>query len=514
LTTKNLSLKENRYFIKPTYPFLYQKRGILMMLFRKRMILGDDVGLGKTLESIIHFTFLKSANPITRAVIFTEKIGLDQWQQEFEDHTIGISTEIITTETHRDSKWRSKALEFCKADVIISTYPLIYKHRYPLIRGLGDRYVVYADEPSYVSNPETKIHQGMVEIVSGSIRSYGLSAAVVENRPEELVGVSSALMPGHAMTMSQFKKDHCIRKQIELKGKNGKPNGRKIFITVGYRHLDIFRKRMEPFYFGRDQNDPEVEQDLPEVISKDVEITLSKEQSELVVKTIDEILGTSANLNHSAKLVSLVKAQQLVNDPRLLGFNINSGKTEALIEALQNSLRGQRVIIFSKLRTMIDNLEKDFKAVGIKIVRITGDEKDSERTVARKRFMSDGKDRCNVLLITKAGVKAGNYQKAGHFFFYDVPWSYGQYKHGIGRCKRTGATHSKVGVYNLLACLHPDIAQKVGSKQTIDHHTIKIVRKKKGFSQILTDDRTTMDTSPSDINQIFSEIIKSTQNQS
>ena len=81
-SAKRLALKPNPYLVDPMIPFLYQSRMILMMLVRPRLIVGDDIGLGKTLESILAFTHIKAAYPETKLLVLSEKAAYLQWVDE------------------------------------------------------------------------------------------------------------------------------------------------------------------------------------------------------------------------------------------------------------------------------------------------------------------------------------------------------------------------------------------------------------------------------------------------
>lgn len=81
LKAEKLNLKPNGIFSPPPEktPYLYQKKAGLLMLVRSRMVLGDDVGLGKTLETIMMMSYVKAANPKTKFLVFTERNSLLQW---------------------------------------------------------------------------------------------------------------------------------------------------------------------------------------------------------------------------------------------------------------------------------------------------------------------------------------------------------------------------------------------------------------------------------------------------
>jgi len=527
-TVPDITLKPNAHFVDIDAPYLYQKRMILMMLTRPRMINGDDVGLGKTLEDLITFTYLKAARPETRMLVLTEKLAFKQWLEELDKFTIGLTAKIITSATHPKASDRTRAFRQHGADILVTGYSQMYNYSHHILEGLGKRWVFSADEPNYFKNSDTLLYKNVrgltvgdvqgrpyriirskmrdgsnedkyVLVTHGSIacRSYGLTATVIENRLEEAFGVFSVVAPHCFDSSHQFQKDYCKMRRIK----------RGIRIVTGYKNLDKFRRQIQPFYYGRLQDDPEVEQDLPDVITKDVPIVMGKAQSMKVLEAMDRIIEMPDGETKQVMLLpSMILAQQLVDAPSVLGFNLESVKMDALKEALSNSLRGERVLIFSKLRRVIDFIEDELQRIRIDSVRITGKEKDDERERSKERFMSDGGDRCNVLLGTKAVMKAVNLQKGGHLFFFDIPWSYGWYRQTIGRLKRTGSIHSAIGVYRMVACLHPDVAARVGTDHTIDHYAIEVIMRKFKLWQAITGDVKEIDSVTSDLVDIFQQI--------
>lgn len=497
-TAKNLQLKPSPYIKDHNIPFNYQKRMVLLTLKRPRMIVGDDVGLGKTIEAIYHFAYMKMLRPDTKAIVFTEKGTLKQWLKEFDKFTKGLKVKIITAQTHPDPKLRISALRNFEGDVIITSYSMAYNYSQYLLMGMGKRFIVYADEPNYFKNHESLLNKKMKDVSYAACRAYGLTATVIENRLEEAYGIFSIIAPDCFESKLDFDRDFCIKKKVGRANRN---------VIVGYRNLDKFREQIEPYFYGRLQDDPEVEQELPELLTKDLEIELSIEQSKKVVEVMDRLVEMpDGSIQQLELLPSLIRAQQMVNDPKLLGFDIDSAKTDVLVEMLQNSLSGERVIVYSKLRQVIDIVGERLKKEKIPYVRITGLEKEIERNLSQEKFMSDGPDRCNVVLMTRAGLKGLNLQKGGHLIWYDLPWSYGHYRQGCGRIKRTGSIHKAVASYRFLATLHPQVAASIGSDQSIDHHTLNVLERKKALFNVITGDVTTIESSPSDLVDIMKEV--------
>jgi len=216
-TATSLKLKPNPYLKNPDIARLYQKRAILLMLTRQRMVLGDDVGLGKTLEAIMAFTYMKAAKPETKALVLTEKAALFQWRDEFAWLTQGIRTRVVAAADGVSGVERKRLFRTHNSDVIITTYAMLYKYHEAIREGMQPRWVLIADEPSAFKNEATQLHGKIFEMVNGeggAVRAYGLTATIVENRLEEAFGVMRVVTPGTLPSRKRFTDEFCITKTV------------------------------------------------------------------------------------------------------------------------------------------------------------------------------------------------------------------------------------------------------------------------------------------------------------
>lgn len=499
---KDPTLRPNPYLTRPQDVFGYQSKMVLMMLAVPRLIDGDDVGIGKTLEMIVAYTYMKMMNPDTKLLVITEANAYMQWVEEFAKWTTGLKVRMITTETHPDPGQRIQIFRKHTNDVIITGYGQLYKYWEHMREGMLPRWVFCGDEPNYFKNIHTEVHDCAFQMVNdpvkGASRAYGLTATVIENGLYEAYGISRVICPGVFPSEKEFEDKYC---NIDRRGKGKKR-------IKGYKNLDGFRRQLGDGFYGRLQDDPEVKQALPEVFPKDIPIMMSREQSEKVQEAVDTIITLPDGTTKQVDLMpSMILAQQLCNHPAQKGYDLPSAKMKAAKEMMTNSLSNEKVVIYSKFRSMIDILEEELENLKIDTVRITGAETIDDRALARKRFNEvPGNRPAQVCLINKAGSKAVNLQAGGHLIYYDLPWSYGIYRQVTGRVKRTGSRHAKVGVYRLLARLHPDIAGFMGSDLTIDDYTLKVVLKKFGIWKAVTGDTKEIESGENDLVDIFNQI--------
>jgi SNF2 family DNA or RNA helicase len=501
LTAPNITLKPNPFLRDPDAVRLYQKRMILRVLSSPRFIIGDDVGLGKTREILFVATYIKAKRPDTKFLVLTEKIVFDDWMREIHRVTQGLTTRLITAQTHPDKTKRITAFRTHGADILITGYHSLYRYKQHIVTGLGPRWVLIADEPNIAKSTTSQIHSALHDLANhpilGAARTYGLTATIIENRLEEAFAILRILAPGTFESEIEFEKAH-----VTYTG-----HGKKRRV-LRYRELDRFRQRLAPVFFGRLATDPVVQIELPETITKDLEIELPKDQSEKLREAEEQLFTGSDGKTRKVQLLpSMILAQQMADDPRTKGFSITGAKTEALSEFLQGTLAGQKVIVYSKLRTVIDQIDATLKQAGVRFGRITGTENDDQRSQARAAFERD----LNVLLVTRAANKGANLQTARHLIMFDLPWSYGLYRQLVGRLKRVGSLHKSILVYHLLAKYHPDTARMIGTDRTIDHHTLATVTKKFKLWQAITDDTTEIESNDSDIEDIWKEMMGNRQ---
>ena len=68
----------------------YQIQGILHLLAMPRFVLGDDTGLGKTLQAVAALSYLWDKKPDIPALICTTKSAVGQWESEIDRFTTGV----------------------------------------------------------------------------------------------------------------------------------------------------------------------------------------------------------------------------------------------------------------------------------------------------------------------------------------------------------------------------------------------------------------------------------------
>lgn len=343
----------------------------------------------------------------------------------------------------------------------------------------GAKLLFVMDEVHTIKNYKGKIHAACNEVASLSDRVIGMTATPVKNRLMEFFSIFRVIQPGLFPKVTRFMDEFCVTKLQPIGG------GRKVPIVVGYRNLDKFVERVEPYYLARRKH--EVAKELPQLVTRELVCELTSEQEELYDLAEAGLLNKNEDDTAAEILSSLVMVQQATNAPQLIAdengvpFEGESSKLSTILDLFQNELCDTKTIVFSRFEKMISLVEKELKANNIKCVRITGKENKAKDRETAKNLFQDPNSGINIILITTAGSESINLQAAEHLVFIDLPWSCGDYIQITGRMIRIGSHHKMVMVTHLMAL-------KRNGKKTIDHHVLKTLKvKKKLMDQVSGD---------------------------
>jgi len=499
----------------------YQSIGIFHLLAMKRLILGDGTGLGKTIQVLAALAYLWPKEPDNKVIVVTPKSALWQWADEIKRFTTGIRP-IVAAGKLED---RQRAYDdFRNAPtgpdaekvVLLVNYAILVRDwdagafqptlpngkpdpKTPVTPGLFDRItsgiknlcIVY-DEATAFKNTGTKRWQVCRALSDKAHRCYGLTATLLKNNLMEGFAIFKVIQSNDLKlfrTKTEFQDNYCVIKFQPV------PGGRKIPIVVGYRNLQGFRDKIDPFFIGRAKHT--VSDELPKLITKEIVCELSPAANAKYGEALSGVLqlgdGEVKDYSEAKAMASLIYCQEIVNSLTLLRFAAGDevtefvmdddphkveemgAKEEALIELLTTELEDEKVIVYSRFEKFVTRLVEVLNKHKIKSARITGKENDKARQESQKRFQDPDSD-TKVIFITDAGSEAINLQAASAMVFMDAPWSYGNYVQLLGRPVRIGSVHKTVMVYHIVA-VRPGKTAK--DRKTIDHHVLDLLNSKK-----------------------------------
>lgn len=441
----------------------YQNQAVVHLMVMNNFVLGDDTGLGKTIECIAALCHLWDKNPEQKVIIITTKSSSGQWVDEFKKFTSGVNVFFPNKGAKKREEVYTNFIENGGPSVLIINYS-IAKLDYKYIQ-FWKSYILILDECSMVKNTSSQTHQTCKYLAMNSSKTWGVSATIIKNNLIEGYGIFKVVVPNVFKTKTAFIKDFCIVKMQRIS------NNRQIPIVVGYRKSDIerFREIIDPYFLGRPKH--EVASELPVLTRKMINVPMGQKQGRIYKDALNGNLFINSEETEISKLTAIVYCQQIANHPSLIsgGEDADSPKFDTLFDLLkEGDLEGEKVIIFSRFKKMVDlimdRISVEFKQRDY-AVRITGDENNDERKRSRDLFQDDESE-TKVICITTAGSEAINLQAAKAIIYYDTPWSAGDFLQILGRMIRIGSSHQNV--YSIHLC----------SSDSIDEHVMNVLEKK------------------------------------
>jgi SNF2 family DNA or RNA helicase len=416
------------------YP--YQKEGVAFSVFKKGVIIADQMGLGKTIQAIATAILKKDIFNFKKVLVICPASVKHQWKNEVTKFT---NEKAIVIEGFPEE--RSKLYTTDISFFHIINYETVLRDLSSINNAKYD--FVILDEAQKIKNYETQTANAVKAIQKK--HALVITGTPLENKLLDLYSIVQFLDQSFLTPQWEFSYQHCI---FDTKYKN------KI---SGYYNLQSLKKRLEPILIRREKQ--EVFEQLPNVIQKDVYVSLSDEQAGLhgsFARGIANILRKKFKTTYDwQKLMHLLTNMRMVCDSTYLidKETYISPKLVELKDILLNKLSikttNRKVIIFSEWVTMLKLIGDMLKNEGITFTTLTGKVPVKKRGDLIKEF-EDNPD-CSVFLSSESGGAGLNLQVADTVINFELPWNPAKKNQRIGRIDRIGQQKQKLYVFNLLS---------------------------------------------------------------
>ncbi|MBD5267973.1 MAG: DEAD/DEAH box helicase [Bacteroides sp.] len=453
--SRNLaSLIENH--LKVT-PYDYQKDGILFGLQKKRFLIGDEPGLGKTLQSI---GVVDCAAAYPCLVICPSSLKIN-WQREFEKFA-DVKALVLDNSTQSTFPYLLKMGIYQVAIVNFESLRKYFVWDIKARRGQPFRLkdVVFSDciklfrsviidESHRVKDPSAQQTIFTKGICSGKKYIALLSGTPVVNRPQDLIAQLSIMdrLGENFGSRSQFIADYCSF------GKDQEEEQAQALASLSvklYANCMIRREKKS------------VLKELPDKTRTDLLVELDSESREIyntaaadLRQYLEKYTGcTDVEIRRKMRMEALVKFMTL----RSLSAK---GKIKQAVDFVNNFLANDKpLILFCSLHEIVDAIKKAFPQA----VTITGRETSLEKQAAVDSFQS-GNARLALCSIKAAGVGL-TLTASSNVAFVEFPWTYADCCQCEDRAHRIGQKDN-VTCYYLLG------------RNTIDRTLYNIIHSKK-----------------------------------
>lgn len=438
-------------------PYEYQKEGILYGLEKKRLIIGDEPGLGKTLQSI---GIIDTANAYPCLVICPSSLKIN-WQREFEKFTdksamiLDNNTKatygyLLTMGVHHVAivnyeslkkyfVWdiKSNGKTFRLKDVVFSEFISVFKS-------------IIIDESHRVKDASAQQTIFTKGISVGKKWVIMLSGTPVVNRPNDLVAQLSIMNRLNDFGgYNKFIADFCT----DPKDKNARP-------AVALSELS---KRLYDNCMIRREKSKVLPQ-LPDKTRIDLYVEISNEEEyRLAVNDLAEYLRqytecTDRDIRRKMRMEALVRFMTLRSLATI-------GKVRQAADFIRNHLaNGKKLIVFCALHEVVDMLQKIFPDA----VTVTGRDTAISKQNSVDAFQNDPDVMLIICSIKAAGVGL-TLTSSSSVAFLELPWTYADCCQCEDRAHRIGQKDN-VTCYYLLG------------RGTIDSTIYGLIHKKKSIA--------------------------------
>ena len=476
-----------------TKPFAHQIDGVRFGLNKKKFLLCDDQGLGKTKQIIDFVGCLEKTDTINKVLIVCGVNSLKyNWQSEISIHSDEKGWVLGT----RFRKTTGKAYEGSTKDklddldnlpdcrYIITNIETLRagaekitksKYHFPIAEKLqelcknGTISVIAFDECHKSKEPTSLQSRAMINVQAKYM--VAMSGTPLMNNPLDLYFPMKWLgYENHSFY--QFKQHYCT-----LGGWGGSQ-------VVGYKNLEEIRAMMDNIMLRRLKTEV---LDLPEKIRKIEYVDMTPKQNQIYKEVYNGVMSDLQKIKFSNNPLSMmIRLRQATGWTGIISNTVQeSAKMERMIELVQEIVAsGQKAIIFSNWESMTEVAREKLKSYNP--AYITGATKADERMKEVDRFQTD--DKCRVIIGTIGAMGTGlTLTAAQNVIFLDSPWNMALKAQAEDRAHRIG-TKGTVNIITLVC------------KNTIDERIEELVEKKGQIADALVDGKASVD----DINFLLS----------
>ena len=476
-----------------TKPFSHQLDGVRFGLNKKKFLLCDDQGLGKTFQIINWVGCLEKTDTINKVLIVCGVNSLKyNWQSEISIHSDEKGWVLGT----RFRKTTGKAYEGSTKDklqdldnlpdcrYIITNIETLRagaekisksKYHFPIAEKLqelcknGTISVIAFDECHKSKEPTSLQSRAMINVTAKYM--VAMSGTPLMNNPLDLYFPMKWLgYENHSFY--QFKQHYC-----KLGGWGGSQ-------VVGYKNLEEIRAMMDNIMLRRLKTEV---LDLPEKIRKIEYVDMTPKQNQIYKEVYAGVMSDLQKIKFSNNPLSMmIRLRQATGWTGIISDTVQeSAKMERMIELVNEIVAsGQKAIIFSNWESITEVAREKLKSYNP--AYITGATKADERMKEVDRFQTDNK--CDVIIGTIGAMGTGlTLTAAQNVIFLDSPWNMALKAQAEDRAHRIG-TKGTVSVITLCC------------RDTIDERIEELVEKKGQIADALVDGKISID----DINYLLS----------
>lgn len=407
----------------------YQKNGVDFLTRTSRALLADQMGVGKTPQTLVGCTTLFIDHADVKVIVLTKKSLIHQWGEECKvwlDNTWDIHPIHYST---KRSKVIEETLALPGKNILIMNHDALKGCEFVQAVELMviDEAHLVRNRPQLKKNGKTKNERSKV------VANWGKSA----ERLWLLTGTPQEKSPAdiwHLLHMLRPKQFTGYWRFYELFVKYRLGHDGKYRTIIGPKNIELLHEVIKPVYKRRDRS---VLGDVKEPILSPVEVRLSKSTNKWLnrfskkddnyIPELDLEIKTEA---HRMQLQCMISAGILPNGETTKKI---PAKLEYIIENISHSAK---TIIYAPYIVIIQYYTEILRQEGFKVYSTNAPE-----TFAGSQSIDQFKaDQTPCIMFdTPQTLGTGhNFQDCEFGFYISLPWSSNIYDQSIGRFARIG----------------------------------------------------------------------------
>ena len=467
----------------------YQKIGVAYMQKARRAILGDQPGLGKSLQAL---STLVAEKAFPAVVVSPNTLKLN-WQNEVRKFYPDLTVNVVSGKKQEDLP---------AADITIINYDIVFDRADDLI-AINPKALV-ADESHAIKNGKT---YHTCSVCESKVRSNAKNCSACGNRGITPVRQWKVKRAGGVLRLSEaIPKDGLVllltgtpitNRPIELVpqlqaigaldhfGGRWKFEARYCPDGKGAAFMDELNKKMRSLcYIRRKKQD--VYGELPDVrnavqilnINNAQYAKYSKIEKDVVDFLAEKARSIAAEEGRDPDAAYLDKYNQLQFSEQLVKLTVlrdavSQMKYDAITDWLDEFLSdgNEKVVVFAE---HIDFVERLYERYADKAVKVRGGVSNEDRMAAVESFQED--PNCRVFIGNMRAASEGlTLTAASDVVFCELAWTPSTHEQCVGRC------------YGRVNDLHGATAWYLLADKTIDNDIFQLLEKKKKIVDAVTD---------------------------
>jgi len=447
--------------IKETKKLWYQIETVKKTLkyFRGRVLLCDEVGLGKTIEAGMILKEYLVRGLVKKVLILVPPSLVIQWKDEMASK---FNIKFVTTD---DKYYREEKENFWKKNnLIIASLNMAKSKGNSEIITKIDYDMVIVDEAHHLKNRNTLNWKFVNSLKKKFILL--LTATPVHNNLMELYNLITLLKPGQLKTPSSFRRSFVLKGDARIPINREKLRG--LLSDVMIRNTRSLANINLPKRYA---TTIKIKMDEDERLFYETLSNLVKESylSHKIDKFSATLLQMEAGSSPFAARSTLLKLRERKEFPFqaaskieeiLHSFDIQgSKKAEKLIEILSKS--SEKIIVFTNYIETQKFLANKLNQAGIEYSLFNGRLSIKEKEASINSFQ----EKTRILISTEIGGEGKNLHFCNTMVNYDLPWNPMRIEQRIGRLHRIGQTRD-VFIFNL------------STEETVEDYLLDILDKK------------------------------------